>query len=140
MLHIPPNNYHLTTFLHLSFNCRGCWGTTDDFTTNFLHFSLFSTVLWGLTNSTPIHSLLLSSRLFFCLPCLLPPFTVPCNMVLDRPDEWETCPYHFSLHLFRMVRRSSRGSIACWIFAQTSSMATGTLYEMRTGILITILQ
>ena len=31
--------------LHLSLNHRGCWGTTDDFTTSFLHFSLFSTVL-----------------------------------------------------------------------------------------------
>ena len=24
--------------------------------------------------------------------CLLPPFTVPCKMVLARPDERETCP------------------------------------------------
>ena len=29
--------------------------------------------------------LLLSSHLFLCLPCLLPPFTVPCKMVL-APD------------------------------------------------------
>ena len=26
---------------HLSLNCKGHWGTTDDFTTSFLHFSLF---------------------------------------------------------------------------------------------------
>ena len=25
-----------------------------------------------------------------------------------RPDEWETCPYHFSLRLFTMVRSSTR--------------------------------
>ena len=37
---------------------------------------------------------MLSSHLFLCLPCLLPPFTVPCNMVLARPDERETCPQH----------------------------------------------
>ena len=60
--------------------------------------------------------------LFLCLPCLHPHITVPCKMVLARPDEWETCPYHFSLHLFTMVRRSSCGSIClldlhklpCW--------------------------
>ena len=60
-------------------------GTTDDFTTSFLHFSLSSTALWDLANSRPVHSLRLSSHLFFCLPCLFPPFTVPCKMVLTRP-------------------------------------------------------
>ena len=35
-----------------------------------------------MANSRPVHSLMLSSHLFFCLPCLLPPFTVPCKMVL----------------------------------------------------------
>ena len=29
----------------------------------------------------------LSSHLFLHLPCLLPPFTVPCKMVLARPEE-----------------------------------------------------
>ena len=33
---------------HLSLNCEGRWGTTDDFETSFLHFSLFSTALWDL--------------------------------------------------------------------------------------------
>ena len=65
-------------------------GTTDDFATSFLHFSLFSTALWDLVNSRPVHSLMLSSHLSLCLPCLLPPFTVPCKMVLARPDERET--------------------------------------------------
>ena len=53
-------------------------------------FSLFSTALWDLPNSRPVHSLMLSSHLFLCLPCLLPPFTAPCKMVLARPDERET--------------------------------------------------
>ena len=48
-------------------------------------FSLFSTALWDLANSRPVHSLMLSSHLFLCQPCLLPPFTVPCKMVLARP-------------------------------------------------------
>ena len=65
------------------------------------------------------------------LPCLLPPFTVPCKMVLARPDERETSPYHCSLRLFTMVRRSSCGPIACWILARTSSSVTWSLYKMR---------
>ena len=97
----------------------------------FLHFSLFSTALWDLANSRPVHSLMLSSHLFFCLPCLLPPLTVPCKIVLARPDEWETCPYYCSLCLFTMVRRSLCCPIACWILARTSSFVSWYLYEMR---------
>ena len=89
---------------HLSLNREGRWGTIDDFATSFLHFPLFSTALCDLANSRPVHSMMLSPHLFFCLPCLLPPFTVPCKMVLDSPDEQETWPYHCSLHLFTMVR------------------------------------
>ena len=75
---------------HQSLKREGRWGTTDDFATSFLHFSLFSTALWDLPNSRPVHSLVLSFHLFLCLSCLLPPFTVPCKMVLARPDERET--------------------------------------------------
>ena len=115
---------------HLSLNHEGRWGTTDDFATCFLHFFLYSTALWDLANTRPVHSLMLSSHLFFCLPvffppfcsplpsgtrrtpfldvvfpllfcfclpCLLPPLTVPCKMVLARPDERGICPYHFSV-------------------------------------------
>ena len=72
---------------HLSLKCNSHWGTTDDFTTNFLHFPLFSNALWNLVTSWPFYSLKLSSHLFFCLPHLLPPFTVPCKMILARLDE-----------------------------------------------------
>ena len=102
---------------------------TDDFATSFLHFSLFSTALWDLPNSRPVHSLMLPSHLFLCLPCLLPPFAVPCKMVLARPDEQETWLYHCSLHFFTIVRRSLCGPIACWILAWTSSLVTWSLYE-----------
>ena len=105
--------------LHLSLNRGGRLGTTDDFTTSFLHCSLFSTALWDFASSRHVHSLMLSSHLFFCLPCLLPPFVVPCKIVLARPDERETCPHHCSSRLFTMVR-SSCGPIACWILAHTS--------------------
>ena len=94
--------YYLMLFHHHhhSLNCEGRLGTTDDFATSFLHFPLFSTALWDLPNSRPVHSLMLSSHLFLCLLCLLPLFTVPCKMVLARPDERETWPYHCSLRLF----------------------------------------
>ena len=51
---------------------------------SFVHFFLFSTAIWDVTNSRPVHSLMLSSNIFSCLPCLLLPFTVPCKMVLAR--------------------------------------------------------
>ena len=82
---------------------KGRWGTTYDFATSFLHFPLFSTALCDLPNSRPVHSLMLSSHLFLCLPCLLPPFTVPCKMVLARTDERETCRSHFSFCLFMIM-------------------------------------
>ena len=116
---------------HQSLNGEGRWGTTDNFAISLLHFSMFSTALWDMPNSRPVHSLMLSPHLFLCLPCLLHLFAVPCKMVLARPDELETCPYHLSLRLFTMVSRSSCGPIACWILAQTSSLVTWSLCEMR---------
>ena len=116
---------------HLSLNCKGCCGTTDHFATSFLCSSLFFTALWDLVNSRPVHSLMLSSHLFLCLPCLLPLFTVPCKMVSAKPDERETWPYHCRLCLFMMVRISSCGPIACLILARTSLLVTWSLYEMR---------
>ena len=115
------NNHH---HHHQSLNREDHWGTTDDFATSFLHFSLFSIALWDLPNSRPVHSLMLFSHLFLCLPCLLPPLTVPCWMVLARPEDRKTWPYHCSLCLFTMVRRSSCGLIACWILARTSLLLT----------------
>ena len=77
-------------------NRDGRWGTTDDLATSFLHFPLVSTAFLDLVNSRPVHSLL-SSHLFLCLPCLLPPFTVACKMVLARPDERDmTIPLQFA--------------------------------------------
>ena len=112
----------LTNSLHLIYplTARFARAPQIDFAPSFLHFSLFSTALWHFANSRPVHSLMLSSLLFLCLHCLHSPFTVPCKMVLARPDSWETCPYHFSLRLFTMVRRSSCGPIARWILARTS--------------------
>ena len=116
---------------HLFIYREGRWGTTDDFATSFLHVSLFSTALWDLTNSRPVHFLMSSSHLFLCLPCLRPPFAVPCKMVLARPDDRKTRPYHCSLRLSTTVRRSPCGPTACWISAWTSSLVTWSVCEVR---------
>ena len=84
------HHHHHHHHHRLSLKCEGRWGTTDDFATSFLHSSLFSTALWDLPNSKLVHFLMLSSHLFLCLPCLLPSFTVPCKMVLARPNQRET--------------------------------------------------
>ena len=65
-----PSNPHFIFPL----TARVVGGTTDDFATSFLHFPLFSTALWDFANSSPVHSLTLSSHFLSCLPCLLPPF------------------------------------------------------------------
>ena len=113
---------------HLSLNREGRWGTIDHFATTFLLLLQFFTALWDLANSNPVYSLMLSSRLFLCLPYLLPPFTVPCKIVFARPAERNTWPHHCSLCLLTMVRRFSCGPIACWILARTSSLVTWSLY------------
>ena len=113
-----------------SLNREGRWGTTNDFATSFLHFPLFSAALWDLPNSRLVHSLMLSSHLFLCLPCLLPPFIVPCKMVLAKPVERETRAYYCRLRLFMTVSRSLCGPVARWILARTSSLVTWSLYRM----------
>ena len=46
---------------------EGRWGTTDEFATIPFHLDLFSAALVELAKSIPVHSLILSSHLFFCL-------------------------------------------------------------------------
>ena len=45
-----------------------------------------------------------SDVVFPSLLIVLPPFTVPGKMVLARPNQRETWPYHCSLRLFTMVK------------------------------------
>ena len=113
---------------HQSLNQEGRLGTTDDFATSFLHFPLFSTALWDLQNSG-------LSIPWCCFPtyssvCLVffPLSLCLARLVLARPDERETWPYHCSLRLFTIVRRSSCGPIACWILAQHRHRLCHTLY------------
>ena len=115
--------------LHLSLisqslNLGGRRGTTDDVATIPFHPSLTSAVVWESPNPIPVHSLMLSSHLFFCLPLLLAPSTVPCRTVFDMLEDLEMWPYHLSLLFFTMVRRSSCTPTAFWILLRTSSFIT----------------
>ena len=85
------HHHHHHHYHHQSLNREGRWGTTDDFATSFLHFSV-------------LHCTLGPAELQACpfpvvvfpplpLPALSSsPFTVPCKMVLARPDEREARP------------------------------------------------
>ena len=78
------------TSLHFPINRKDSWGTIDYFLTSSLHVSLFSTALWESANSILVHSLMLSSHIFFCLPLRLPHLTVPCKKIYARPDGRDT--------------------------------------------------
>ena len=62
-----------------SLKLGGRRGTTDDVATIHFYPSLSSVALRESTNPIPVHSLMLSSHLFFCLPLRIAPFTVPCQ-------------------------------------------------------------
>ena len=117
--------------LHLSSNHRGRWGTTGNFTVSSI---FFCSPLPSGTWRTPGLSIppISSSHLFFRLPSLLPSLTMPYKRVLARPDERETCPYHFSLRLFTIVTGSSCGPIACWILARYLSWEAWCGWHTRT--------
>ena len=72
----------LHSILFYPITLKGGWGTTDVYTTILFHLVLFSTALVELAKSIPVHSLILSSHLFFCLPLFLFPFSVPCRLSL----------------------------------------------------------
>ena len=86
---------------------EGRRGTTDEFATIPFHLDLFSAALVELAKSIPVHSLILSSYRFFCLPLFLFPFTVPCRIVFVKPEDLETWPNHLSFRFLTRVRSSS---------------------------------
>ena len=93
-----------------SLNLGGRRGTTDDVAIIPFHPSLSSAALRESPNPIPVHSLMLSSHHFFCLPFFHAPFTVPCRIVFAIPEDLEMWPYHLSFRFFTMVRRSSCNS------------------------------
>ena len=110
-------------------------GTTDEFATTPFHLDLFSAALVELAKSIPVHSLILSSHLFFCQPLFLFPFTVPCRIVFAKPEDLETWPNHLSFRFWTRVRSSSYSPMAAWIFLRTSLLVTWSLYEMFNSLL-----
>ena len=97
-----------------SLNFRGHRGTTDDVAAIPFHPSLSSAAFRESPNSIPVHSLMLSSHLFFCLPRLLAPFTVPCRIVFAMPEDLEIWPSEF---LFRCVfERKNNAYFSFWCF------------------------
>ena len=113
-----------------SHNLEGRQGTIDEFATIPFHLDLFSAALVELAKSFPVHSLILSSHLFFCLPLFLFPFTVPCRIVFAKPEDLETWPNHLSFRFLTRVRSSSYFPMAALIFLRSSSLVTWSLYEM----------
>ena len=109
---------------------EGRRGTTDEFATIPFHLDPFSAALVQLAKSIPVHSLILSSHLFFYLPLFLFPFTVPCRIVFAKPEDLETWPNHLSFRFLTRVKSSSYSPMAAWIFLLTSSLVTWSLYEM----------
>ena len=69
-------------------------------------------------------------HLFFCLPRLLPPWSVPCMILLASPDDFVMWPYHLSSRCLTVVRRSSWGPMACRVLFRTSSLEMWSLYVM----------
>ena len=91
-----------------------CWGITYDFTTIPFHLVLFSVALDELAKSIPVHSLILSSHLFFSLPLLL--FIVLCRIVFAKPEDLQTWPNHLSVCFLTRVGSSSHSLLAAWAF------------------------
>ena len=110
------NFCHLGLRWILSLKGDGLLGTTDEFATISFYLILFSAALVELTNSIPVHSLILSSHLLICLPLQIP-FIVPCRIVFAKPN-LEMWPNPLSFSFLTRVRSLSYSPITAWIFLQ----------------------
>ena len=90
--HLERGSVSFYSILFYPITLEGRRGTTDEVATIPFHLVLFSAVLVELAKSIPVHSLILSSHIFFCLPLFLFPFTVSCKIVFARPEDLETWP------------------------------------------------
>ena len=88
---------------------------------------IFSTALWDLANSRLVQSLMLSSNLFFCLPCLLPPLLCLARWL------WPNLMNKRHVHTTSVCTslRWSEGLRVVRLPARTSSLVTWSLYEKR---------
>ena len=111
--------------LSQSFNLGGHRGTTDGIAIIPFHPSLSSATLMESQDPIPVHSLMLSSYLFFCLPLLLALFIVPCRIVFAMPEHLEMWPYHLSFCFFIMIRRSSTFQLHSGFFCEPPRSSHG---------------
>ena len=102
---------------------------TDLLTTSRHPFRSFDT-LRDSAARRQVQSLILSSHRFLWPPLLLPPLTVPCMIVFERPEDLETWPYHFSFLLLTVVSKSSYGPMASSILLRTSTFVMCSVYDM----------
>ena len=99
--------------------------------TIFCHLRRSSAALWLLLKSRPVHSLMLSSHIFFCLPLFRFPGrpTVPCTIFLQRPINLITSPnnrnFLYPSFYYIFVR-----TVGCLYFLHTISFVMWSLYEM----------
>ena len=112
----------LFCFYPIALECRQ--DTTDEFATIPFHLVLFSAALVQLAKSIPVHSLILSFHLLFCLPFALCPFTVPCRTAFAKPEDIQMWQNYLFFRVLTKVRSSSYSPMAAWIFLQTSSLET----------------
>ena len=100
---------------------EGRRGTADEFATTPFRLVLFSAALVELAKSIPVHSLILFSHLFFCLP---PFFLSLCPVGLSFVN-WKTLKHgQLSFCFLTRVRSSSYSPMAAWIFLRSSSLVT----------------
>ena len=115
---------YLRTYPMTSGGRRGA--ITDLLTTSRHPFRSFDT-LRDSAARRQVQSLILSSHRFLWPPLLLPPLTVPCMIVFERPEDLETWPYQFSFLLLTVVSKSSYGPMARSILLRTSTFVLCTI-------------
>ena len=86
-----PFNFFLFYFI-LSDNLERSSGHHRWLRSNPFQPVLFSSALAELAKSIPVQSLILSLHLFFCLPLVIFPFTLPYRIVFAKPEDIETWP------------------------------------------------
>ena len=117
--------------LHLSCSHGDRWGCTD-LPTLSLHWILFSASLSEgvatfhpspLRNYSPNDASFVGP--FFSLLA-----QVPCKIVLASPDDLDTCPNHFYLRFYTVVKISlSWGPMAYLVLSVAASLVMWSLYE-----------
>ena len=132
----PHTNDHLFNCTHLSYlrtypmtSCGRRGAITDLLTTSRHPFRSFDT-LRDSAARRQVQSLILSSHRFLWPPLLLPPLTVPCMIVFERPEDLETWPYYFSFLILTVVSKSSYGPMARSILLRTSTFVMCSVYDM----------